>query len=657
MFQNSIPRHNSQLFEYDDLYRLTSFQLTDQMLDPRVNRGLINFRYDRIGNILYKGSPEASPQDLWDLSGSNTVVNLGNFSYLGARKDRLGRHKGEPPGPHAVSATESGRSYTYDDNGNMQSMDGFVAHWDFLDRLVHLDKPGLDLDFSYDYKHTRVVKSVRRQKKQSRVLYINQYFEIREGEAPTKFVYAGATRIARIKGTLTPNRPRIQRIRLTKGWNLVSLVVSPQTSNAMSVFGLDLKASLGSIYRLKEGVFSLVGPEEIIETGVPYWVFSETSRLLSIVGQYDTSVELYTENELPLGPNFVTWPRLETIYVKNIFKKVDQVWAFKNAESRWKMQGFGLFDSIAELADPLSAETVMWADINVDGQLNPTATADQDILYYHGDHLGSSNLISDRSGSVVEENLFYPFGSVRYQVQATDWFDAAYKYTGKELDVESGLYYYEARYYVPAIARFATPDPLYVHAENQNVVENPQLLGLYTYVLNNPVHLVDPTGMEAVRYKLPEQERKLIKEEVHKAVYSRTDPNTYHIGLSDENQKRLSYLKVQFDIWNAAHVKAIATAHEALEKISLTTNRKDREKAIKEYEIAYEDLRFKAWQAQEAKKNLLNQVVEDITEKKISSLEEAEEKKIVEEEQKRHRYYEMIREDISDDGIDPFSYQ
>ncbi len=62
------------------------------------------------------------------------------------------------------------------------------------------------------------------------------------------------------------------------------------------------------------------------------------------------------------------------------------------------------------------------------------------------------------------------------------------KFTGQRLD-STGLYYYNARYYDPTIGRFISPDPII-----QNNA-NPQFFNRYSYVLNNPLKYVDPTGL------------------------------------------------------------------------------------------------------------------------------------------------------------------
>ncbi len=110
------------------------------------------------------------------------------------------------------------------------------------------------------------------------------------------------------------------------------------------------------------------------------------------------------------------------------------------------------------------------------------------IHYWHGDHLGSSSVVTDSTGAKVQTVAYYPYGGTRAnQSFSTPAVDVPYKYTGKELD-NTGLYYYEARYYDPTLGRFISPDTI---VPNQY---DPQSLNRYAYVRNNPLRYTDPTG-------------------------------------------------------------------------------------------------------------------------------------------------------------------
>ncbi|MCX5722216.1 MAG: RHS repeat-associated core domain-containing protein, partial [Nitrospirae bacterium] len=111
------------------------------------------------------------------------------------------------------------------------------------------------------------------------------------------------------------------------------------------------------------------------------------------------------------------------------------------------------------------------------------------VNYWHGDHLGSSSVITDAAGNKVQTITYYPYGGTnRNESSSNPVIDVPYKYTGKELDVSTGLYYYEARYYDPTLGRFISADTIVPHASD------PQSYNRYSYVRNNPLLYIDPTG-------------------------------------------------------------------------------------------------------------------------------------------------------------------
>ena len=114
-----------------------------------------------------------------------------------------------------------------------------------------------------------------------------------------------------------------------------------------------------------------------------------------------------------------------------------------------------------------------------------TGPAATDVFYYHPDHLGSSNTVSNSVGAEVTATLFLPYGATRSE---TGTKTLAHQYTGQEKDTTTGLYNYGARYYDPAFMHFISADNIIPDATD------PQMLNRYAYVRNNPIRLVDPTG-------------------------------------------------------------------------------------------------------------------------------------------------------------------
>jgi len=114
------------------------------------------------------------------------------------------------------------------------------------------------------------------------------------------------------------------------------------------------------------------------------------------------------------------------------------------------------------------------------------------VYFYIPDHLGSASIVTDASGAVTEESVFYPYGKDR---KRSGPYQSEYRFTGKELDDETGLHYFGARYYDSVTGRFVSVDPLYVENATSEEVIKELLLNLYTYANNKPIHYVDYYGL------------------------------------------------------------------------------------------------------------------------------------------------------------------
>lgn len=108
------------------------------------------------------------------------------------------------------------------------------------------------------------------------------------------------------------------------------------------------------------------------------------------------------------------------------------------------------------------------------------------VSYHLGDHLGSSAVVlggNNSAGSTfINREEYFPYGETSFGSFARK----RYRYSGKERDEESGMYYYGARYFAPWIARWMSCDP-------RGRVNG---LNLFVFVSNNPKNYVDPRGTE-----------------------------------------------------------------------------------------------------------------------------------------------------------------
>ena len=132
--------------------------------------------------------------------------------------------------------------------------------------------------------------------------------------------------------------------------------------------------------------------------------------------------------------------------------------------------------------------------------------------YYHADHLGSTSVVTDWDGEVYERLEYTPYGETWLdETNGDTYFDTPYRFTAKEKDEETGLYYYGARYLDPKYSRWISADPALgeylpqapvndeAKKHNQSLpgmggVFNVINLNLYHYAGNNPIKYTDPDG-------------------------------------------------------------------------------------------------------------------------------------------------------------------
>ena len=113
-------------------------------------------------------------------------------------------------------------------------------------------------------------------------------------------------------------------------------------------------------------------------------------------------------------------------------------------------------------------------------------------FFYHADGLGSITELTSTAGTVIQSYTYSSFGKIESQLDPN--FLQPYTFTAREFDLETRLYFYRARYFVPATGRFLSEDP------EALAVLIPTAINRYPYVLNNPVNNIDPNGKTAIAY-------------------------------------------------------------------------------------------------------------------------------------------------------------
>ena len=112
----------------------------------------------------------------------------------------------------------------------------------------------------------------------------------------------------------------------------------------------------------------------------------------------------------------------------------------------------------------------------------------EETFYYHSDHLGSTAYITDQKANVTQYDAYLPYGELLVDEHSSST-EMPYKFNGKELDEETGLYYYGARYMNPVTSMWYGVDQL---------AEKYVMSGSYVYCLGNPVKLFDPDGKKGI---------------------------------------------------------------------------------------------------------------------------------------------------------------
>jgi len=168
-------------------------------------------------------------------------------------------------------------------------------------------------------------------------------------------------------------------------------------------------------------------------------------------------------------------------------------------EERIYLGGFELYRKSSSGAVDFERETVHITDDTRLIALIETTTADDNVppgyppevrtRYHLGNHLGSCSLELDQNSAVISYEEYHPYGttSLWLGAPASEVSERRYRYTGKEKDDETALYYHGARYYAPWLARWTAADPAGL-ADGSN---------LYAYVRENPVKFVDPNGTDS----------------------------------------------------------------------------------------------------------------------------------------------------------------
>lgn len=433
---------NTQYFQYDDLNRL--------VYANGASYGVINYQYNSIGNILQKGGLTMA------------------YGERGA-------------GPHAVTSVTGAKNYliNYDLNGNMTSKGNTTFEYDIENRLKKVTSPkgGGSFDITVDLhsgwnfisipgfipntnnKIADILSSISDKYEQVSKYdpvtdkwkhfvnntKFNQFDTFDPGEG--YLIYVKEACALRLEGLFPLSSATHQ---LSAGWNLI---------NAPTKTSIPVAETLQGINYDSVKVYNGTGYDEAttLEAGKAYFVHVNSNQTWTVPLPKEETKYSYDGD----GGRVLRQQKEElTVYIG----------------SSYELEG---------LAGQSATKVTKHIFMGSTRICSIETTTNTHVYYYHQDHIGSSNVITDESGNIVQILEYSPYGEVS---RSTGDYSTDKRFTGKIWDETSALSYFGARYYDPEIGRFITPDSTIAHPFD------PQDLNRYGYCRNNPVNYTDPTG-------------------------------------------------------------------------------------------------------------------------------------------------------------------
>ncbi|MBI4597338.1 MAG: VCBS repeat-containing protein [Candidatus Omnitrophica bacterium] len=461
----------TQTFEYDDLNRLTRAQGA---------YGDLQYAYDPLGNMINKEGV-AMTYGLADRSKPHAVTSTSSFQPPASSLQLTYDANGNMLTKSSSSITQSlhhsltDSQYVYDAENRLVEVQApqaedvtvtFHPGWNFFSLPVILEDGSITKllpTFSRDFDQVVRMASTFDLPPSTHLEYFfgdpefDDFSTLDYGTAYQLYCTASAPVIITFSGKL-PSKPFAQS--LEAGWHLLP-TLSLEPSALSRVFGgLDTDHLLAF-----DATAQTLKPATTAEANTAYWVHLRTAGTFAPSLPRDPTTRfLYDGDGGRVKSITAAGP---TTFLGELFEK--------DPTGKTTKYVFAGSQRLAAITQPASAG----------GPGSPEPGALSALRFYHTDHLGSSNVITDSAGALVQLEEYTPYGSShRHEGTA----NVPQKFTGQRFDASTGLYYYHARYYDPELGRFISPD-----AFIQNPFD-PQSLNRYSYVRNNPLRYTDPSG-------------------------------------------------------------------------------------------------------------------------------------------------------------------
>jgi len=442
----------------------------------------VGYGYDALNRLTHKGYPDSTGVDyVYDLVGKIQQVNDPTGTYAFAY-DNMGRLLGTTTSYSFLASRSFANTYTYDAASNRTGFtdpeNGSTTYsYDTLNRLTTLAPPSAfstgSFGFSYDALSRRTqmtrpnsVSTNYTYDNLSRLLSVLHQLSGGTIDGASYTVDSAGNRTAKTdqRAAVTSNYAYDAIYQLTQvtqaanttesytydpvGNRAASLGVSSYTTNASN----ELTAIPGVTYTYDSNGNTLT---KVDSTGTTSYVWDFENRLTSatLPGSGGTVTFKYD----PFGRRIEkTTSSTTSVYAYDGDNLVEETNSSGSVIARYA-QGAGIDEPLALLRSSA-------------------------ISYYNADGLGSVTSLTSAAGALAQTYTFDSFGK---QTASSGSLTNPFQYAGRELDSETGLYYYRARYYDSNAGRFISEDP------HKEVLRG---LNFYAYVRNNPVGYTDPDG-------------------------------------------------------------------------------------------------------------------------------------------------------------------
>lgn len=453
--QNELGGPTQQTFTYDELYRLTVANGSFSPSRSTEHQYTLGMSYDRIHNITRKDQEHITLRNGSKSRTQRDTTYDWDYSYKDNAQPHAPAHIGNRTFSYDANGNQLG--WDNDDNGRRRSI-----IWDEENRIQEIGDPKNTLAFAYDDSGTRMLK--RGQLGQT--VYVNQFFTVRNQALSSKHIFAGTTRIAT---KMEPGEP-VGTSPGNKTTDSTQTAATQTSSQSTSLFDTVKQKANKAIKEVK----TFFGFEEHPGQGLEH----RSDRANEVARNTEKNPNL--NGGTPGGEHGKGNGR------------------GNNGNTN---PGNGNGNGGGNNGGGNSGG-------NNGGGSDPLLSGGDFLYYYHPDHLGTTSHVTDDKGDLYEHITYFPFGETWVQESANTLQRVPYRFTSKEFDEETGLYYFGARYYDPRTSVWQSADPIlaqYLPVGNKKRdsklpgmggVFNSGNLGLYSYSINNPVNLIDPDGNE-----------------------------------------------------------------------------------------------------------------------------------------------------------------